>query len=105
MYLNKEIVIYLKGEDLLKNLLYILFFILLLSVVGCSNIEDSISQKEAKQLVLKQHKTNIGTPSIVSIDVKNNNYYIKWENKENKESGTDKVTKDGEVKMVDAQIE
>lgn len=90
---------------MLKNLLYILFFILLLSMVGCSNIEDSISKNEAKQLVLKQHKTNIGTPTIVSIEVKNNAYYVKWENKENKESGTDKVTKDGEVEMVEAQIE
>jgi hypothetical protein len=89
----------------LKKLLYILFFFSLLSVGGCSNIEDSISQNEAKQLVLEQHKNNIGGPSIVSIEVKNNAYYIKWENKENKESGTDKVTKDGEVKMIEAQIE
>ena len=37
-------------------------------------------------------------PSIVSIEVKNNAYYVKWENKGNKESGTDKVTKDGKVK-------
>ena len=90
---------------MLKKLLYILFFISLLSVVGCSNIEDSISQNEAKRLVLKQHIKSIGGPSIVSIEVKNNAYYIKWENKENKESGTDKVTKDGEVIMVEAQIE
>ena len=89
----------------MKNSFYIFLFISLLFVVGCSNIEDSISQNEAKQLVLKQHNKNNGEPSVVSIEVKNNAYYIKWENKENKESGTDKVTKDGEVKMVEAQIE
>ena len=90
---------------MLKKLLYILFSIFLLSVVGCSNIEDSISEEGAKQLVIQEHTNNNGTPAIVSIEVKNNAYYVKWENEENKESGTDKVTKDGEVKMVEAQIE
>jgi hypothetical protein len=74
-------------------------------LIGCSNIEDSITKEEAKQLVLKEHVVHIGTPTILSIEVKHNAYYVKWENKSNKESGTDKVTKDGKVKMIDAQIE
>jgi hypothetical protein len=30
---------------------------------------------------------------------------MQWENKTNKESGTDKVTQDGEVEMVEVQNE
>ncbi|WP_374966495.1 hypothetical protein [Lysinibacillus sp. RS5] len=41
----------------------------------------------------------------VSVEVKNNAYYVQWENKTNNESGTDKVTKEGEVEMVEVQIE
>lgn len=89
----------------LKYIKFLVTGLILLILVGCSNIEESISENQAKQLVLKQHKTNIGKPSIISIEAKNNAYYVKWENKENKESGTDKVSKDGEVKMVQAQIE
>ncbi len=76
-----------------------------LLLFGCSNIKDSLSEEKAKQLVIEKHTNTNGTPSILSIEVKNNAYYVKWENKGNKEAGTDKVTKDGEVKMVEAQIE
>lgn len=78
---------------------------MLFILVGCTNIEDSITQGEAKQLVQKQHRNHIGTLSILSIEIKDNTYYVQWENKANKESGTDKVTKDGEVEMVKVQIE
>lgn len=90
---------------MLRKLLYILLFISLLSVVGCSNIEDSISEEDAKQLVIEKHTNHNGGPSIVSLEVKNNSYYTKWENKGDKASGTDKVKKDGEVEIVEAQIE
>lgn len=73
-------------------------------LVGCSNIEDSISKEEAKQLVVEQHTNLKGIPKIISIEVKNNAYIVEWENKENLEGGTDKVTKDGKVKRVEAYI-
>jgi hypothetical protein len=75
-------------------------------LIGCSNIKDSLSEEKAKQLVIEKH-TNPphGTPSILNIEVKYNSYYVDWENKENKESGTDKVTKNGEVIMIEARIE
>ena len=92
------------GGYIMKKL-FILFVIIGFALVGCSNIEDSISEESAKQLVIQEHTNNNGTPSIVSIEVENNAYYVKWENKGNKESGTDKVTKDGKVKMIEAQIE
>ncbi|MCU9612338.1 hypothetical protein OEV98_02025 [Caldibacillus lycopersici] len=62
-------------------------------------------QAEAKQLVIAEHTNNNGVPNIVNVVVKNNVYYVTWENKQNKESGTDKVTKLKEVIMVEAQIE
>jgi PBP1b-binding outer membrane lipoprotein LpoB len=85
-----------------KSLLIILIILLL---VSCSNINDSISKKKAEQLVLERHNSNIGFPRIISIEIKRNAYYIEWENIENKEWGIDKVTKDGEVKMIEATIE
>jgi uncharacterized protein YcfL len=79
--------------------------LVLFLAVGCSSISDSISEEEAKQLVIEEHTNSNGTPQIVSIHVKWNAYIVEWENKENQEWGTDKVTKDGEVKMIEASIE
>ena len=80
---------------------------MLILLVGCSNIRDFISEDDAKQLVIAEHTNNNGANkfSIVQVEIKNNAYYVKWEIKKNKESGTDKVTKDGKVVMVEAQIE
>lgn len=83
----------------------ILFFLVLFIFVGCTNISESVSEKEAKQLVIENHTKDIGTPEIISIEIKSNNYIVEWENKGNKEWGIDKVTKDGEVKMVERRIE
>lgn len=83
----------------------ILILLMVLVLVGCMSISDSIAEEEAKQLVLEQHTRNIGTPEIIAIDIKRNAYYIEWENKENREWGIDKVTKNGEVKMIEATIE
>ena len=95
------------GEIKLKSKLinYLFVSLMLLLIIGCSNVKDSISEEEAKDLVIEEHTNNNGTPSIVSVELKNNAYYVKWENKSNKESGTDRVTKDGDVVMVEAQIE
>jgi uncharacterized protein YcfL len=84
---------------------YTLIALMVFLLVGCANIEDSISKEDAKQLVIEYHTNNNGSPSILSIELKRNAYYVEWENKENKESGIDKVTKDGEVKIIEATIE
>jgi hypothetical protein len=88
-----------------KLINYALTSLVILLLIGCSNIEEPISEGDAKKLVIEEHSNNNGTPSNVSIELKNNVYYIKWENQENKESGTDKVTKNGEDEMVEARIE
>jgi len=83
----------------------VLLSIVLLFLVGCSTIEDSLPQKEAEQLVIDYHTNGNGSPTILSTEVKGNAYYIKWENKANLEEGTDKVDKNGKVKMIDGKIE
>jgi uncharacterized protein YcfL len=80
-------------------------FLILFLLVGCSDISDQLSQEQAKSLVLENHQRDIGSPEIISIEIKWNAYYVEWENKENKEWGIDKVTKEGDVEMVEATIE
>ena len=82
-----------------------LFLLAFLMMAGCSNIEDSVSKDEAKELVLQQHKHPDSKAEIVSIDLKDNAYLVQWANKENKEWGTDQVTKDRKVKSIEYAIE
>jgi hypothetical protein len=96
-----------RSDSILKSKFLLLLFLLssMLLFLGCSNIKDSLSKEKANQLVVERHTNFNGKPSILSIEIKNNAYYVKWENRGNKESGTDKVTKDGEIEMVEAKIE
>lgn len=57
---------------------------MLFLLIGCSDIGDSISEEDARQLVIKEHTNNNGTPSIVSVELKNNAYYITWKKKKTK---------------------
>lgn len=88
-----------------KRILFI--FLLMFLLIGCTSIKDSISEDEARQLVIEKHsRVNVdGTPEIISIVIKRNSYYVEWKNEDNKEWGIDRVTKDGEVKMIEATIE
>lgn len=85
----------------------IFFLVITIFFIGCSNIEDVISKEEAKQLVIERRTTENthGTVEIISVEIKRNSYYVEWENKENTEWGIDRVTKDGEVQMIEATIE
>lgn len=88
-----------------QRVFILLVSIFLLILVGCSSIEDSLLQNEAEQLVIDKHTNSNGTPTILSVEMKGNTYYIKWEKKSNLEEGTDKVDKNGKVTMVDGKIE
>jgi len=85
----------------------IFFLMIMVLLVGCTDIEDVISKEEAKQLVIERRTTENthGTVEIISVEIKSNSYYVEWENNENTEWGIDRVTKDGEVKMMEATIE
>ena len=88
-----------------KIILILLTVFILAGCIGCTSISDSISEEEAKQLVIENHTRDNGTVKIISIEIKRNTYIVEWENKGNAEWGIDKVTKDGDVKMVEATIE
>lgn len=90
-----------------KVIKVIFFLLMMVLLVGCTNIEDVISEEEAKQLVIEKRTTEntYGTVDIISVEIKRNSYYVEWENKENTEWGIDRVTKDGEIKMIEATIE
>ena len=87
----------------------ILFFVIttisIMSLAGCTQIEEEISKEEAQELVIEEHSGNIGDVEIVTIEIKNNKYIVEWENKENLEKGIDEVDKKGNVKMIEAEIE
>ena len=87
----------------------ILFFVIttisIMSLAGCTQIEDEISTEEAQELVIEEYSGNIGDVEIVTIEIKNNKYIVEWENKENLEKGIDEVDKKGNVKMIEAEIE
>ncbi|WP_397537917.1 hypothetical protein [Rummeliibacillus pycnus] len=72
---------------------------------GCSNIDDTLPQKEVEQLVIDKHTNGNGSPTILSVEVKGNTYYINWEKKVYLEEGTDKVDKNRNVEIVKAQIQ
>jgi|GEM_PF-1314874 len=86
---------------------FIFFLLIMVLLIGCTSIEDVISEEEAKALVIEKRTTEntYGTVEIISVEIKRNSYYVEWENKENTEWGIDRVTKDGEVKMIEATIE
>ena len=82
--------------------LYLIIVVLLLA--GCSSIQNAISEDEAKQLVLDNHYNDNGKTEIISVELKNNKYYIEWEIKDNCERGKDSVNKIGEIEMIEASI-
>lgn len=94
----------MKSQRVIILLLSVLL-LLLLALAGCTSIEDTLPQKEAEQLVIDFHTNGNGSPTILSVEVKWNAYYIKWENKANLEEGMDKVDKNGKVTMIEGKIE
>lgn len=79
------------------TLLFSLFFLL----AGCS----SISKTEAEKMVIEKYSNHLRTAKIISTEKENDDYYIQWENTENKERGTSKVSPDGEITIISAEIE
>lgn len=75
-----------------------------LLLAGCSSIQNVITENEAKQLVSDNHYNDNGNTEIISVELKNNKYYIEWEIKANCERGKDSINKKGEIEMVEASI-
>lgn len=83
----------------------LMFSILLVIVSGCGGTNRSITEEQAKSIVIEHHTNSIGEVEILSITHKNNKYRIEWENKENCEQGIDEINdENGDIEMVEASI-
>ncbi|MGX7394289.1 hypothetical protein [Carnobacterium mobile] len=74
-----------------------LFFIL----GGCSNI----SEDKAKKIIVEEYSNQLGEATILSTEEKNDDYYIEWENKNDKSKGISKVSSNGEITLIESEIE
>ncbi|WP_192988468.1 hypothetical protein [Carnobacterium mobile] len=74
-----------------------LFFIL----GGCSNI----SEDKAKKIIVEEYSNQLGEATILSTEEKNDDYYIEWENKNDKSKGISKVSSNGEITLIELEIE
>ncbi len=84
---------------------FIIIIISIISLTGCTQIEDEISKEEAQELVIKQHNRNYGKVEIISIETKTDRYIIKWENDENSQKGVDEVHKNGDLNRITIETE
>ena len=68
---------------------------------GCSKL----SEDDAEKLVIDENSNQLGEATIISSKEKDGEYYIEWENKQDKSKGTSKVSADGEVTIIESEIE
>ncbi|MFF2753134.1 hypothetical protein ACFVR1_05190 [Psychrobacillus sp. NPDC058041] len=86
-------------------------FILLMSflLLGCKDntmvsIQSIILEDEAKKMVLDAHYVQNEKTEILSVELKNNRYYIEWQIEGDCQRGIDSVNSDGEIKIIEAKI-
>ena len=70
-------------------------------VTGCA----MMSEDKAEQLIIEENSNQIGKATIISTVGIDNEYLIEWENKRDKSRGISKVSADGEITMIEAEIE
>lgn len=70
-------------------------------IVGCSNA----AQEEAEQIIIEQNSTIMGTPEIISTEKKDGEYYIEWINEKDGSKGINKVSADGEITVIEAEVQ
>lgn len=80
------------------SLVYAMLFFIL---VGCSNI----SEDKSKKIIVEEYSNQLGEATILSTEEKNNDYYIEWENKNDKSKGISKVSPNGEITPIESEIE
>ena len=67
-------------------------------------MQIAILEDEAKQMVLDSHYVHNEVTEILSVELKNNKYYIEWQIEGDCQRGIDSVNSDGEIEMVEAEI-
>ncbi|WNB92990.1 PepSY domain-containing protein [Bacillus sp. NEB1478] len=83
----------------------VLILLLIFAASGCDLSKSKISEEQARAIVVKHHYNNIGKIKIISVNHENGEYQIKWDNKENCESGTYYVDdKSGKIIKGEASI-
>ncbi|NRD76611.1 hypothetical protein HPT25_03785 [Bacillus sp. BRMEA1] len=76
----------------MKKIVLILCISLISVMSGCNHFSKTkISEEQAKSIVLKKHTNKLGKVVIKSVSHKDNEYIVKWGNKENCENGTDYI--------------
>lgn len=91
----------MKGDYFMKKGYLLVYTLLLFGLVGCTNI----SKEKAKQLIIEEYSNELGEATIISTEEKNDDYYIKWENKKDKSRGISKVLSDGKIEIIESEIE
>ena len=79
----------------------LVYGLVLFALTGCS----TMSEEKAEKLVVEEYSNHLGKADIIFTVEKDNEYYIEWENKEDKYRGTSKVSPDGEITVIEAEIE
>lgn len=64
-----------------------------------------MSEEKAEKLIVEEYSNHLGEATIISTEEKDNEYYIKWENEKDKYRGTSKVSPEGEISIIEAEIE
>lgn len=85
----------------MRKLFFLGFIITSFFIAGCSNI----SQEEAEQIIIERYSNFMGTAEIVSTEKKDGEYYIEWTNEEDGSKGVSTVSQDGEVKVIEAEVQ
>ncbi|WP_456270959.1 hypothetical protein [Bacillus sp. AK031] len=89
----------------MKTFVMVILAVSSLLATACSHSEPIISEETAKSIIIERYSGSNGNVKILSVSHKNNEYTVKWEIKENCESGTDILDDEtGEVKRGETSI-
>ena len=85
----------------MRKIALLIYASLIFVLTGCS----AMSEEKAEQLIIEEYSNQLGEATIISTVEIDNEYLIEWENKNDKYRGTSKVSADGEITMIEAEIE
>lgn len=85
----------------MKNYFFGVCALILFFIAGCSNT----SQEEAEQTIIDQNSTIMGTAKIISTEKKDGEYYIDWLNEKDGSKDISKVFADGEITVIEAEVQ
>lgn len=87
----------------MKHILLLLFS--LLTIIFISGCQNQITEDRAKELVITANSNDVGKAEIISIEKKENHYIVNWVNEDNLSKGIDKVDFDGNITIIEADVQ